>query len=538
MRDPDRGGRRSIHDRRAVRDARAAARGRGRGGAGARERAARGRAAGAAGGAAGVARADRRGGRRGAPAPRPRPARRRAAAARLADDRAPARARALGGDPEAARELVDSAFANAQRGGRGAARARRRASTPPCSPSAGSTPRSSRWRRRAPVPVELRSALDGAAARRGRDRGLLRRRRGADERRQVRRRDARARRRRGARTARASSTSATTASAARTRPAAAACAASRTAWARSTARSRSRARAGGGTLVARADPAQARRKRQHGEDAAVVLGAAADAELGEDARDVLLDGVRGDDERLGDAAVRAALGHQLEHLALARRERLERVVAAAAAEHPRDDGRVEHRPAGGHAPDGVGEVREVGHAVLEQVADALGAVADQVDARSAPRRTARARARRRPAGARGSRSRRAVRRRCCRAASGRRRSRRRACARATLRSRSGASAASATTSKPASPSRRTMPCAQQRLVLADDDPHIAILPQRGPGRCSVAHAHRRRRGRAQRDPRRHEARGERERGRPASSAAAPATGDDERDPAHAAAARP
>ena len=94
---------------------------------------------------------------------------------------------------------------------------------------------------------------------------------------------------------------------------------------------------------------------------------------------MLLDGVRRDDEHLGDALVRAALGHQLQHLALARREGLERIVAAAPAEHVRDDGRVKHRPAGRDALDGVGEQREVGHAVLEQVADALGAVADQID---------------------------------------------------------------------------------------------------------------------------------------------------------------
>ena len=36
-------------------------------------------------------------------------------------------------------------------------------------------------------------------------------------------------------------------------------------------------------------------------------------------------------------------------------------------------------PPAADALDGIGEQREVGHAVLEQVADALGAVADQVD---------------------------------------------------------------------------------------------------------------------------------------------------------------
>ena len=62
-------------------------------------------------------------------------------------------------------------------------------------------------------------------------------------------------------------------------------------------------------------------EREHGEHAAVVLGAAGDAELGEDARSRASRPRRGDDEHLGDAPVRAALGHQLEHLALARRER-------------------------------------------------------------------------------------------------------------------------------------------------------------------------------------------------------------------------
>src|SRR3712207_6900001 len=54
--------------------------------------------------------------------------------------------------------------------------------------------------------------------------------------------------------------------------------------------------------------------------------------LPEDARDVLLHGALGDHEVRGDGGVRAALRHQLEHLALARGELLERVVAAPATE--------------------------------------------------------------------------------------------------------------------------------------------------------------------------------------------------------------
>ena len=55
------------------------------------------------------------------------------------------------------------------------------------------------------------------------------------------------------------------------------------------------------------------------------FGAAADVELGEDARDVDARGLLGHEELRADLAVRGARGDQLEHLALARRE-AERVV--------------------------------------------------------------------------------------------------------------------------------------------------------------------------------------------------------------------
>ena len=86
------------------------------------------------------------------------------------------------------------------------------------------------------------------------------------------------------------------------------------------------------------------------------------------------------------AAVRAALGHELEDLALARREALERVLAPAAAEQQRDDLGVERRAALGDAPDRVGEAVEVGDAVLEQVAEPVGAVGEQLQ-RVAPSST-------------------------------------------------------------------------------------------------------------------------------------------------------
>ena len=102
------------------------------------------------------------------------------------------------------------------------------------------------------------------------------------------------------------------------------------------------------------------------------------AELVEDAGHVALDGALADVDLAGDAAVGAALGHQRQHLALARGERVERPDLTGPAEHLRDDLRIEHRPAGRDALDRLDEPVDVGHALLEQVADPLGAVREQL----------------------------------------------------------------------------------------------------------------------------------------------------------------
>ncbi len=85
-----------------------------------------------------------------------------------------------------------------------------------------------------------------------------------------------------------------------------------------------------------------------------------------------------DHEAIGDPLVRQALGHQLEHLALPRRQRAERVVAALLREQGRDDDRIERRAAGADPPDRVGELVDVADPVLEQVADALGRVGQEL----------------------------------------------------------------------------------------------------------------------------------------------------------------
>ena len=57
----------------------------------------------------------------------------------------------------------------------------------------------------------------------------------------------------------------------------------------------------------------------------------------------------------------------------------ERVVLAPPPDELRDDLGVERRAALAHAPHGVGELGDVRDAVLQQVADALGALGEQVE---------------------------------------------------------------------------------------------------------------------------------------------------------------
>jgi hypothetical protein len=69
---------------------------------------------------------------------------------------------------------------------------------------------------------------------------------------------------------------------------------------------------------------------EYHENAAVIGGADGQVELVEDARDVLLHRPFGDHQTFRDPLVRAALGHQLEHLALARAHAFEQAAVTAA----------------------------------------------------------------------------------------------------------------------------------------------------------------------------------------------------------------
>ena len=104
------------------------------------------------------------------------------------------------------------------------------------------------------------------------------------------------------------------------------------------------------------------------------LGAALHAELGQQARDVVLDRLLGEEQPLADLPVRQALGDEHEDLALLGVERGQpRVLLLALADapqHPVGDRRVEQRLAGRHLAHGVDEVRPAD--LLEHVAGGAG----------------------------------------------------------------------------------------------------------------------------------------------------------------------
>jgi hypothetical protein len=98
----------------------------------------------------------------------------------------------------------------------------------------------------------------------------------------------------------------------------------------------------------------------------------------EDIPDVLLDRGLTDDERFRDALVGLTLGHHRQHLPLAWTELVQWSAAASAPEHPSDDHGVERGAAVCDPLDGVDEHVDVGYALLEQVTNALGTVANEL----------------------------------------------------------------------------------------------------------------------------------------------------------------
>ena len=126
---------------------------------------------------------------------------------------------------------------------------------------------------------------------------------------------------------------------------------------------------------------RARRFAQVGEDREhpAVFGLGwVELERLEDARDMLLHGGLADQECLSDPPVGLAFRHRLEHISLARAEPFDRPVALAAAQHTRDDLGVERGASSSDARDRIDEGLHVTHALLQQVADPVGSIADEL----------------------------------------------------------------------------------------------------------------------------------------------------------------
>src|SRR5436190_764140 len=101
-------------------------------------------------------------------------------------------------------------------------------------------------------------------------------------------------------------------------------------------------------------------------------------QLLEDAGYVLLHCGRRDDERLGDPLVGLAFCQMAQDIALAWAELVERPLVATAPEHAPHHLGIERAAPARDARNGIPERVDVADALLQQVADALCTVADEV----------------------------------------------------------------------------------------------------------------------------------------------------------------
>jgi EmrB/QacA subfamily drug resistance transporter len=131
--------------------------------------------------------------------------------------------------------------------------------------------------------------------------------------------------------------------------------------------------AGLATLVALSAPLAGVKKDQHGQHPAVDVVGPRQAQLHQDAADVLFHGPLGHPELAANAGVRQAFGHQRQHLALARRQRIQRVIGAPGRDELLDEQRIHHRAPPHDPVERLDEVGHVGDPALEQVAAALPA---------------------------------------------------------------------------------------------------------------------------------------------------------------------
>jgi hypothetical protein len=80
----------------------------------------------------------------------------------------------------------------------------------------------------------------------------------------------------------------------------------------------------------------------------------------------------------GDFLVNASLAQEVEHLALARGELLQRIFVSASRKERGDDDRIDRRTAGGDAPHRRDELLDVADPIFQQISDALRGVGQQL----------------------------------------------------------------------------------------------------------------------------------------------------------------
>ena len=114
-------------------------------------------------------------------------------------------------------------------------------------------------------------------------------------------------------------------------------------------------------------------ERDHRENAALIVLRRRQPQLRKDAVHVFLDRALGDPELTGDAGVRATLGHEREHLALARREHVERIFGSAGGKQLLNERGIDDRSSVNDPFERLDELVHIGDAALQQVAAALAA---------------------------------------------------------------------------------------------------------------------------------------------------------------------
>src|SRR5882724_1120920 len=110
----------------------------------------------------------------------------------------------------------------------------------------------------------------------------------------------------------------------------------------------------------------------------MVVRSRSEPELGKDVVHVGFDRLGAEHELVADAPIRPPFSHQGQHLPFARRQLLQRILHAATAEELRDDLRVDRCPPATDTPDGLEEIVDLDHPVLQQVAKSFRALAEEL----------------------------------------------------------------------------------------------------------------------------------------------------------------